>query len=164
MIRFKDNTFMVWPRKYNGHIRLWFCVISSRNIIRNSRLYSNPAITLIFIHFHVFTPYKMSIHDIARSINHAITLDFYQILAFTPKNMSNNAITLSPAAHEIAAGHRSLSGTISYVSGTKEEACKWYYSAWNSRRSSVTVRYDFMCDRQDSFSAGHNDRQVFKFQ
>ena len=38
------------------------------------------------------------------------------------------------------------------------------YSAWNNRRSSVTVRHDFMCDRQDSFSAGHNDRQVSKFQ
>ena len=26
------------------------------------------------------------------------------------------------------------------------------------------VRYDFICDRQGSFPAGHNDRQVFKFQ
>ena len=42
--------------------------------------------------------------------------------------------------------------------------CIWYNSAWNNRRSSVTVRRNFTCDRQDSFSAGHNDRQVFKFQ
>ena len=27
-----------------------------------------------------------------------------------------------------------------------------------------SVRHDFMCDRQDLFSAGHNDQQVFKFQ
>ena len=37
-----------------------------------------------------------------------------------------------------------------------------YSSAWNNRRSSVTVRHGFMCDRQDSFSAGQNDQQVFK--
>ena len=40
----------------------------------------------------------------------------------------------------------------------------FHTSAWNNRRSSVIVRHDFMCDRQDSFSACHNDRQVFKFQ
>ena len=31
-----------------------------------------------------------------------------------------------------------------------------YTSAWNNRRSSVTVWHDFMCGRQDSFSVGHN--------
>ena len=36
-------------------------------------------------------------------------------------------------------------------------------SAWNNGQSSVTVRHDFMCDWQDSFSARHNGRQVFKF-
>ena len=34
-------------------------------------------------------------------------------------------------------------------------------SAWNNRRSSVTVQRDFTC-RQDSFSACHNDQQVLK--
>ena len=38
----------------------------------------------------------------------------------------------------------------------------YHHSAWNNRRSSVTVGHDFMCDRQDSFSAGHNDWQVLK--
>ena len=33
-------------------------------------------------------------------------------------------------------------------------------TAW----SSVTVRHDLMCDRQDSFSASHNDQQDSKFQ
>ena len=30
----------------------------------------------------------------------------------------------------------------------------------NNRQSSVTVRRNVMCDRPDSFSAGHSDRQV----
>ena len=58
--------------------------------------YSNPEISLIVIHFLVFTSVKLIIHDNGRCINHAMTLNFYLILAFTPKNMPNNAITLSP--------------------------------------------------------------------
>ena len=42
--------------------------------------------------------------------------------------------------------------------------CLCSISAWNNRRSTVTVRHEFMCDRQDSCPVGHNDRQPFKFQ
>ena len=41
---------------------------------------------------------------------------------------------------------------------------EWQYSAWNSRRLLITVWYDYVCDGQESFSAGHNDRQGFKIQ
>ena len=37
-------------------------------------------------------------------------------------------------------------------------------SAWNSRRSPVIVRHDYVRIQQESFSAGHNDRQAFKIQ
>ena len=56
-------------------------------------------------------------------------------------------------------------GSPSYFEGkerNKRQDCK--YSEWNNGRSLVTVRHDFMCDRQDSFSASHNNGQVFKFQ
>ena len=39
-----------------------------------------------------------------------------------------------------------------------------YDSAFDNRRSSVTVQHDNMCDRLDLFSAIHNDEQVLKLQ
>ena len=52
------------------------------------------------------------------------------------------------------------------LSPAKVICCDTYTSTVHeiAVRSSVTVRHNFMCDRQDSFFAGHNDLQVLKYQ